>query len=242
MSPSPSAPDVESPDSPKSPAPKSSPADLPTSLPTSSLFLPPTGPAAELPPPSSSTSSPSEPSSPRSAFDDAVPTWSAGYADGEATSGRPASSDTPSTGKPAVTSRSGLRAILGQAVRTVTNAVAAIAAADAAERQFGVWRADRDDVEGISAPAARILYRKLPDEAKESDALDLFSIGLALAAYIGKNVALRLELRSLREAGQLVDVDEHVGVFVPSGDAAADAAQAAAWGVPGYGPAAAPAS
>jgi hypothetical protein len=226
MSPSPSAPDVESPSSPTSPSP--------APLPSSGLFLPPKGPAALLPPPSpsSSTSSPADSPSLQSDAGEAPP-WSGGYADSEATSeSLPGNSGTPSTGSPV--SRAGLRSVLRGAVRTVTNAVASIAA-DASEQQYGLWRADRDDVDGMSEPAARILYRKLPEEARDSDALDLFGLGLALAAYIGKNLKRKAALRALRETGQLVDAgDGLTGVFVPSGDAGADAAAADAWGVPGY--------
>jgi hypothetical protein len=169
-----------------------------------------------------------------------VPTWSAGYADDEATSERPASSDTPSTGKPGLATRSGLRAVLGQAVRTVTNAVAVIAA-DATEQQFGLWRADKDDVDGISGPASRIVYRRLPDEARDSDALDLFGIGLAIAAYVAKQLKLKADLRAARAAGQLVDVDQHAP---QSDDPPASASPAWAWPDSPFTPgsAAAPAS
>jgi len=132
-------------------------------------------------------------------------------------------------------------------VRTITNAVAAIAA-DATEREFGLWRAGSGDIDGMSAPASRILWRRLPDEAKESDTVDLIGLALAVAAYVGKNLALRTAVRKGVAAGDITPAgpkkqpgggpvdfgDGLTGRFVPSGDPAADAAAAAAWGVPGY--------
>lgn len=234
MSPSPSAPDAESPNSPTTTAPSPPPAPPATS----GLFLPPKGPAAPLPPPSPSSST-SDPS-PKSAFDDvAGPSWSADFAGSEATSpSRDESSDTPSTGSLTV-SRAGLRAAIGQGLRTVTRVVSRIAARSPEEQQFGVWKADHEDVEAISTPAARVIWRRLPEEARSSDTVDLVVLALAVIGYVAKNVDLKWELAKARAQGQLVDIDQHVGVFVPSGDAAADAAAAQAWGVPGY-PAPAP--
>ena len=183
MSPNPSAPPV-SPASPKS---------SPTSLPTSSLFLPPA--------PSPSSMSNPQPSPPQGPDVDAGQSW---FTDSEASGisdPSDAPSDTPSAGsKPSPVSKAGLRAVVGQAVRTITNAVAAIAASEA-ERGHDLWRADADDVDGISAPASRIVYRRLPEEARDSDALDLFGVALALAAYLAKNLRAKAAIRAELAAG-----------------------------------------
>lgn len=199
MSPNPSAAAAENPDSPTTtPTPPASPV----SSPVSSLFLPPKGPSVPLPPPPSSSMSPagSSPTTSLPGDDVEAPTWSAGYADSEETSDRDGSGSTPSA--KASVSRAGLRAVVGRAVKTVTNALASIAA-DSVERDFDLWRADEDDVAGIATPTASLLYRRLPDEAKDSDTLDLLSLALGVAAYVGKNLRRKAELRVLREQGVL---------------------------------------
>jgi hypothetical protein len=89
-------------------------------------------------------------------------------------------------------------------VKVITGALATIAA-DEVEKEYGLWRADPDDVEGIAAPAARLVYRRLPDEAKGTDALDIFQLGLAVAGYLAKQLHRRAALRQLRATGQLQD-------------------------------------
>jgi hypothetical protein len=89
-----------------------------------------------------------------------------------------------------------------QGVRTVTNALAVIAA-DQTQQEYGLWRADDDDLDGISRPAARLIYRRLPDEAKNSDAIDLFGLALAIGGYIAKNLRIRSTLKEIA-AGNLV--------------------------------------
>jgi hypothetical protein len=87
-------------------------------------------------------------------------------------------------------------------VKTVTGAVSAIAAT-ATEREFGVWQADPEDVEGIAHPATRIIWRRLPDDAKGSDVVDLLGLALSLAAYVGKNFVRRAEIRGAIERGEI---------------------------------------
>jgi hypothetical protein len=188
MSPSPST-DEASPSSPTSVPnalflqPKTPP---PTATPDSSLQTSP-GPY----PSSSSSPSPSPGPSPA----DAGPIWSPD-ADAAPIDRPSESSDTPSTGGSPV-SKAGLKAVIGSAVKTVTNAVAVIAS-DSYEQEYGLWRADADDIEGIAAPASRILYRRLPDEAKGTDTLDLFGMALAVAGYLAKHLRLKAGLKQLR--------------------------------------------
>lgn len=198
MSPNPSAAAAENPDSPTTTPPAKTP---PASPPVSSLFLPPKGPSVPLPPPPSSSMGSPAGSSPTTSLpgdDVEEPTWSAGYADSEGTNDPDESGSTPS-GKVRV-SRAGLRAVVGRAVKTVTNALASVAA-DAVERDFDLWRASPEDIDGIAIPAAGLLYRRLPDEAKDSDTLDLLGLALGVAAYVGKNLRRKAELRVLREQG-----------------------------------------
>jgi hypothetical protein len=195
MSPSRSA---EIPDSPVS---LTSPSSLPTGP---ALFLsPPTGePISSLPFPSSPTSSP-DPSSPQDSSD-AAGSWSSGYEGSESSEPYDESSDTPSTaGKQNPVTAAGLRRVVEQGVLTVTSALASIAA-NADEQEHGLWRADADDVEGISRPAARLVYRRLPGEAKNSDAVDIFGLALAVGVYVVKNLKLRAAVR----ARQLVTANE----------------------------------
>lgn len=189
MSPSRSA-DAVSPDSPSSTSPTS-----PSSVPTSALFLPPS--------PSSSTPPSPSPSSPPPAEPDAAPSWSPD-SEASATADLPdESSGTPSTDGPkSLVSKAGLRAVMVRAVDIVTGTVSTIAA-DATEREYGLWRADDDDQEGIAAPASRLVYRRLPDEAKNSDVLDLFSLALAVGGYLAKNLRLRAQLRAARAQADL---------------------------------------
>jgi hypothetical protein len=76
-------------------------------------------------------------------------------------------------------------------------------AATPTEQEHGVWRADPEDVEGIAQPATRIIWRRLPDDAKGSDAVDLIGLALSLAAYVGKNVMRRAEIRGAIQRGEI---------------------------------------
>lgn len=195
MSPSPSA-DEANPSSPQDTTPKA-----PT---TSPLFLPPRGQAVRLAPPSpsSSTSDPSPSSNPSPAAAEES-TSSAGYADSATPLPQPDSSDTPSTGgNPGRITKAGLRVILGQAVKTVTNGLA-VFAANTTEQEFGLWRADDDDIEGMSAPVSGIVWRKVPAEARDSDAIDIIGLSLAVAVYIGKNLKLKSAIRAGVASGEI---------------------------------------
>jgi hypothetical protein len=64
------------------------------------------------------------------------------------------------------------------------------------ERAAGVWEPDEDDVQDVTRPATNILYRRLPDEAKGGDAVDLIALGLALVGYVGKNLHKRARVRT----------------------------------------------
>lgn len=181
----------------------------PTSVPNP-LFLPPKpNPLAiQQNPDSSPQTPPSSSTGPTSSLSplpspspaDAGPSWSP--AADEAPAGQPSGSgDTPSTGNPVT--KAGIRTAVGSAVRSVTNLVASIAAT-AAEQEFGLWRAEEEDVDALAAPASRILYRRLPEEAKGSDTVDLFTLGLALIGYVGKQLHRKAAIRKLLEGGEQI--------------------------------------
>jgi hypothetical protein len=123
------------------------------------------------------------------------------------------SSDTPSSGGKGVKlSKAGLRAGLGVGFKQICKVVAAFIA-DQEQREAGVWTPDEDDVHDVSAPAANIVYRRLPDDAKGGDLIDLFALGLAVVGYVVKNVQYAAELRTLRQlqAAQGIQREESQG-------------------------------
>ncbi|WP_158761731.1 hypothetical protein [Streptomyces sp. NRRL S-146] len=179
-----------------SPSQTADPSALPTSLPksTSPLFVQPSKTPEHTPP--SPTPEYSHDGSPDQTPAEApwstdTPGSASGPAPGE-------SSDTPSSGSGVKLSKAGLRAALGVGFRQVCRTVASFVA-DQDQREAGLWTPDDDDVKDVSTPAANIVYRRLPDEAKGGDVIDLFALGLALVGYVGKNLALRAELRTLRQ-------------------------------------------
>jgi hypothetical protein len=119
-----------------------------------------------------------------------------------------ASSDTPSIGKGVRLSKAGLRTGIGTGFRQVCKLVAAYLA-DEEERELGVWSPDPDDVEDIAAPVANIVYRRLPDEARGGDVIDIMALALALAGYVGKNLKQKSQIRAVRQlqAAQGISVE-----------------------------------
>lgn len=194
MSPSRSAAAQTPPDSPSS---SPSPMPAPPATSSSSLFAP----IPSSPPSSSETdASPSQPP----AQDEA--SWSTA-APADPYSAPDAPSDTPSTGSDLRVSKAGLRAAVGSGFRSVCRVVAAFVA-DEEERQLGVWAPDEDDVQDVARPATNIVYRRLPDEARGGDVIDLMALALALAGYVGKSLSRRAQVRTLRnlQAQQGIDV------------------------------------
>lgn len=193
MSPSRSTNSAENPDSPSSPTPAPST--------TSRLFAPIASPPIPETDHSGPSPSPSEDS----------PGWSTeGPADPYSSDpGEP--SGIPSTGKADLkVSKAGLRSAVGTGFRSLCRAAAAFVATEQ-EREYGVWTPDDEDVADVARPATNIIYRRLPDEAKGGDIIDLFALGLALVGYLGKNLQLRAQVRALTQL-QAVQGD-------PSGEA-----------------------
>lgn len=195
MSPSPGTKSVESPSSP-TPPPTASP-----------LFMPPPSSTSPEQPPPSSTSEPT-PSQPLRPYGEV--NWSTDEPESQYGPEPIESGDTPSIPKGVKLSKAGLRTGIGTGFRQVCKLVAAYLA-DEEEREFGVWTPDRDDVEDIAVPAANIVYRRLPDEARGGDLIDIVALGLALAGYVGKNLKHKQRIRAVRQ------LQEAQGITVEAG-------------------------
>jgi hypothetical protein len=204
MSPSPSR-SADSPDSPMTGPMVITPPRV------SPLFMAPQSSTSPEPPPPSQTPGSSSAGSPSLPPEDLLSSTST--PDGPSGPGPVESGDTPSTGKGVKLSKSGLRTGLGVGFRQVCKLVAGLAA-DQYERDEGLWLPDEDDVQDVSTPAANIVYRRLPDEAKGGDVIDLFALGLALVGYVGKNLMHRAEIRTARrlQAAQGVTAEEEAAL------------------------------
>ena len=55
---------------------------------------------------------------------------------------------------------------------------------------------DEEDVQDVARPASNIVYRRLPDEAKGGDVIDVLMLSLALVGYVAKTLQQRAELRT----------------------------------------------
>jgi hypothetical protein len=51
------------------------------------------------------------------------------------------------------------------------------------------------------------VYRRLPDDAKGGDVIDLFALGLAVVGYVGKALARRAELRTVMQLQEAAGID-----------------------------------
>lgn len=184
-------------------SPMSDPAS-PASVPTSSLFLQPT---PSSPPLSSSTTGPTSPSRPEAAATD---DWSSQGAASE-TTGTYGSGDTRSTGEtnpagPSPTTKSGIRAVCRQAVKQITGLASGYLARSQEEADHDLWKADDDDLTDISSPASRLIYRRLPDDAKGgSDPIDLLQLAVAVAGYVAKNLQLRGRLKAANQLDEAAE-------------------------------------
>jgi hypothetical protein len=185
-----------------------SPSSIPSPLPTprSPLFKAP----APSPTPSQTSSSPSPEGTPSPSphpldADGAGPSWST-----DAPSAPDLSaverSDTLSTGSGAKLSKAGLKTVVGTGFRQACRLLAAFAA-DEVERAAGVWSPDPEDIEDIARPATSLIYRRLPDEAKGGDAIDLIGLGMALVAYVGKNLQWRAQVRAVRQQQEAAGIN-----------------------------------
>lgn len=201
-----------------SPSPKKTadPSDSPTSQPlpkrttTSPLFVPP----SMTPEPSHPSQTPESgaPGTTEAAPDD--PSWSTSEPLHPSDPVTGESSDTPSSGKASGVklSKAGLRAGIGIGFRQICKTVAALIA-DQEQREAGLWTPDDDDVHDVAAPATNIVYRRLPDDAKGGDVIDLVALGLAVLGYVVKNVQYGSQLRTMRQlqAAQGIQPEEPQG-------------------------------
>jgi hypothetical protein len=71
------------------------------------------------------------------------------------------------------------------------------------ERQYGLWVAEPDEIEGIAVPASKIAYRRLPDDAKGGgEIFDVLDLVLATAGYVLRNLQLRAEIRTTMQLAE----------------------------------------
>ena len=158
--------------------------------------------SSSVPSPSSTTEeTATETPNPLPGDDTAAPTWST-----DAPSAAPPPEAEPSgilsIGRSGRVSKAGIRTAIGGGVRRLCRLVA-VFAADEEERALGLWAPDPEDIEDIAEPAANLVYRRVPEEARGGDALDLIQLALAVAGYVGKNVQRRSLIRAHRLAAQV---------------------------------------
>jgi hypothetical protein len=124
-------------------------------------------------------------------------------------------SNTPSTGSGFKLSKAGLKTGVGVGFRQVCKLLGAFIGNEL-ERAHDVWTPDPDDVDDVARPATAIVYRRLPDDAKSNDVIDLIALGLALAGYFGKALSRRADLRAavagMEQQGVNVDEQEQGGI------------------------------
>lgn len=197
MSPSRSA-DEASPDYP----PRTSP--IPPSR-VSPLFQ-----APATPEPRSSSPSPQDSPAPSPSPSDAVaaPSWSTDAPDDPIGLSAAEPSDTPSTGKGFNVSKAGLKAGVGAGFRQLCKLVGAFVGTQL-EREYDVWKPDAEDVEDVARPATSIIYRRLPDDAKSGDVIDLLAVAFAVVGYLGKSMARRAELRAVLAHQEAQGINVH---------------------------------
>lgn len=135
------------------------------------------------------------------------PSWSTDEPVSPLDPGPSESGGTPSTKGGVKLSKAGLRAVVGTGFRSACRLLASFAA-DEEERELGLWKPTPDEVADIAEPAANIVYRRLPDDAKSGDVVDLIGIGMAIVGYVGKNLQQRAVIRTNRrlQAAQGIDV------------------------------------
>jgi hypothetical protein len=194
-------------------------AESPESPPSPSLAPPAKSTRLFAPIPSSSPSpEDSSPSPSPTPGPETPPSWT--DAPDAPSSGPGEPGDTPSTGSAVKLSKAGLRAALGTGFKQACRVLAGFVAIEE-ERALGVWVPDEEDVADVSRPATNIVYRRLPDEAKGGDVIDLFALGLAVAAYLGKNLQrramVRTHLRLQAEQGIAVEQPETMPTFPGGG-------------------------
>lgn len=180
-----------------------SPSPIPPPSRVSPLFQAPT---ASIPRPSSSPSPESSPSpSPHPLDADAGPSWSTD-APSDPSPSAGDSGGIRSIGSELKLSKAGLRTGIGSGFRQVCKLLSAVVASEH-ERQLGVWTPDVEDVDDVAKPATNLVYRRLPDDAKGGDVIDLFALGLAVVGYVGKALARRAELRTVMQLQEAAGID-----------------------------------
>lgn len=134
-------------------------------------------------------------------------------------SGSPGSPDAPSaTGAPL--DRKSLKKAIATGFRVLGHRLNQLLSRDELEAQAGLWVPDEEDTEGVSDPLSRIAARRGGPAVLNPDVGDAIAAAISLAAYVSKQLALRVAIRKAAGAGQ-VDLTGHVEDQEPAQPAAA---------------------
>lgn len=187
-----------SPESPSSPRPEPSPS-------TESPSRPPGMPRLVMDHPGQAHPSLSE--SPSPALGSLGPDGGAQSVGGYGTGSPSTDSKVRSTAKRRGLKKRELKQLAGHAVMTISGMLNAfLTAAESAERDGGLWLADKADVDGISDPLAGLASRRAPEGVDNPDVTDLARLVMAVAGYVGKQLRRKAELRGLPgPPGQFMD-------------------------------------
>ena len=109
--------------------------------------------------------------------------------------------------------KAALRATTRKGVLIATSAVHRIAARHELEKAAGLYVADEQDQELIGDPVANLVHRRggLVGNKMSEDANDAVSALMGLANYIGKQVALTVEIGQMKAAGYQVPQQPSAG-------------------------------
>lgn len=155
-----------------------------------------------MPPLSFSRPDPTEPTPAPPVTDNVDP----GYVDPPANDD-PAS--TRSTFRVSTADRKPLKDALRTAVKTITGALNDHLTRDELEHDAGLYLADDDDQENIADPASALIARRTgANVSSNPDLADAIACAMALATYIGKQLALRRDLRKIRRGAQVIEQPE----------------------------------
>lgn len=156
----------------------------------------------EVPTPRPATESPSLDSS--DAGSGSASEWQSDPDESFEETGPPASSGDGGPLKPL--GKAALKATSRKGVLIASSAVHRIAARHELERAAGLYIADDQDQELIGDPIANLLHRRggIVGGQMSEDANDAISALMGLANYIGKQVALTVELGQMKAAGVTV--------------------------------------
>lgn len=169
----------------------------PRTIPSPPRFIMPTPPSPPTPDTEPTTPRPGE-ASPASAVKAGPPPLS------EPIESFPGSTDSDrERPKSSIAGKAQCRRLARKAFAAITVALNEALATSQAERQEGVWIADKEDETDVGDPAGDILARHAPD--MDGDIVDGVLALIGLAGYIAKSLARRRELRRNQPTSFTID-------------------------------------